>query len=130
MGVFDSAISFEARAMAYYPTPDDHSTPENRLEGGPVDRRGNPLCTLQGFLAGATPYVSVAMDRDNGLPYGTVLVIPALNSRYARLIPFLVVDTGSAFRDKGLTRLDICVADKAASLDPAVNATLDVIALR
>ena len=123
-------VNFQARATAYYPTPDDYSTPENRLEGGPVDRRGNPLCTLQGFLAGSVPYVSVAMDHTNGLPYGTPLFIAALNAKYARLIPFLVVDTGSAFRDQGLTRLDICVADKAASLDAAVNATLDVIALR
>jgi len=122
-------LRFQVKATGYYPTADGHSTAENRLEGGPVDRKGNPLCTLQAFLNGRAPFVSVAMDYKNGLPYGTPLFIPALNAKYGKTIPFLVVDTGGAFVGKGLARMDICTADRKASVNPWVNREVDVVAL-
>lgn len=90
------------------------------MEGGFEDMRGRPLCTLQAFLSGAVPYVSVAMDK-GVLPYGTKLCIPAFEKAYAAAIEFRVVDTGDAFMGKGLARMDICVANKAESLKPLVN---------
>jgi hypothetical protein len=117
---------FEARGTGYYPTPDAHSTPEYRLEGGPLDRRGAPLRTLQDFLEGKAEYVSVAMDSE-AFPYGTEIMIPELESQYRRFIPFRVVDTGSAFKGRGKGRIDICVRDRKASWDDTINGPLTLI---
>jgi 3D (Asp-Asp-Asp) domain-containing protein len=114
-------ISFRARATGYYPD----SSP---LEGGFRDRRGRPLATLQDYLAGRAPYVAVAMDA-RALPYGTRLVLPAFDLRYARPVEFRVVDTGSAFKGRGLARLDICTADRAAAEDDFLNASHLAVAL-
>jgi len=93
-----------ARATGYYPD-------SSALEGGYKDMRGKPLHTLQDYLAGRAPYVSVAMDNKAGIKYGQKLSIPELNQHYGKNIPFRVVDTGSAFRGKGTSRIDICVAN-------------------
>lgn len=108
--------SYVARGTAYYPA-------NNAMEGGFVDRRGKPLYTLQQYLAGKAPYVSVAMD-PKAFSYGTVLRIPELEQKYGQPIKFEVVDTGGAFMGKGTSRIDVCVADAHASLDAAINATL------
>ncbi len=114
--------SFTSRGTGYYPA-------NSRLEGGFVDRIGRPLKTLQQFLDGDASYVSVAMDT-NAFRYGTRLRIRELDEKYGRSIVFRVVDTGGAFRGKGRSRIDVCVKDRAASLDATINGTLhiDVIA--
>jgi hypothetical protein len=113
--------SFTSRGTGYYPD-------SSALEGGFKDRIGKPLHTLQQFLAGSAPYVSVAMDTA-AFKYGTRLRIRELDAKYGRSIVFRVVDTGGAFRGKGRTRIDICTANNKASLDPTINGTLhlDVI---
>lgn len=104
--------AYQALATGYYPTRADTHTPaEHALEGGDQDRHGYPLCTLQQFLDGRAPYVSVAMDRA-AFKYGTALRIPELERKYRRRITFLVCDTGGAFAGKGTGRIDICCADK------------------
>lgn len=108
--------TFLARGTGYYPA-------NNSLEGGFVDRKGAPLHTLQDFLAGRAPYVSVAMD-SKAFPYGTNLRIPELERKYGRPIDFRVVDTGGAFVGKGTSRIDICTANNAASLDSTINGPL------
>jgi 3D (Asp-Asp-Asp) domain-containing protein len=110
--------TFTARGTGYYP---DNSA----LEGGFFDRRGKRLYTLQQFLSGNAPYVSVAMDT-TAFAYGTRLRIAEFNTRYGREVIFRVVDTGGAFKNKGTSRMDICTANNAASLDKTVNATLSV----
>jgi 3D (Asp-Asp-Asp) domain-containing protein len=118
-GETESGISnraFTARGSAYYPD-------SSALEGGFVDRRGARLRTLQQFLAGRAAYVSVAMDV-NAFPYGQQLRIRELNAKYGRDIVFKVVDTGGAFRNKGRTRIDVCVADARAARDATINGTL------
>lgn len=113
--------SFVSRGTGYYPD----SSP---LEGGFVDRRGARLRTLQQFLAGQADYVSVAMD-SSAFPYGQHLRIKELETKYGRAIDFRVVDTGGAFRGRGRARIDICVANRTASLDPTINGTLHIDAL-
>jgi 3D (Asp-Asp-Asp) domain-containing protein len=111
--------AYPARGTGYFP---DRSA----MEGGFVDRKGKPLHTLQDFLAGRASYVSVAMD-STAFPYGTKLRIPELEAKYGRPIELRVVDTGGAFRGKGTSRIDICTADRRASLDPTINGPLHLV---
>ncbi len=113
-----SASSFGAKGTGYYPS-------NSGLEGGFKDRIGNKLNTLQDFLAGKAPYVSVAMD-SKAFGYGTKIRIDELERKYGKVIDFRVVDTGGAFVGKGTSRLDICVANAAASLDSTINGVLSV----
>lgn len=114
-----SGTKYNARGTGYYPD-------SSALEGGFVDRQDKPLRTLQDFLAGRSNYVSVAMD-SKAFPYGTKLRIPELEAKYGRQIEFRVVDTGGAFVGKGTSRIDICTANKAASLDPTINGRLTLV---
>lgn len=107
----------QSRGSGYYP----HNS---RMEGGYVDRRGNRLYTLQDYLAGRAPYVSVAMDKNLRIPYGTKLRIAELEKKYGRPIEFRVVDTGGAFTNRGFSRIDICTASRRDSLDPTINGPL------
>jgi len=115
-----SSKAYSAKGTGYFPK-------HVGQEGGPNDMIGKPLHTLQAFLAGKAPYVSVAMDKQAGLPYGTKLRIPELEKKYGRPIEFRVVDTGSAFKGKGTSRIDICVRDFAASLEETLNGHLTLI---
>lgn len=118
---FPTTGTFKARGTGYY--PDDSA-----LEGGFFDRKGAKLRTLQQYLAGQADYVSVAMDV-NAFPYGQKLRIRELEAKYGRVIEFRVVDTGGAFRNQGRSRIDVCVANNAASLDPTINGTLTLAAI-
>lgn len=113
-----SATSFTSKATAYYPD-------SSALEGGFVDRAGKPLKTLQQFLDGDADYVAVAMDT-KAFAYGTRLRIRELDEKYGRPITFRVVDTGGAFRGRGRSRMDICVANEAASYERTVNSVVHV----
>lgn len=115
---FSVTSSFVARGTGYYPD-------SSALEGGFVDRQGKPLHTLQQYLAGSAPYVSVAMD-PKAFSYGQHLRINELDAKYGKSIIFRVVDTGGAFMGKGKTRIDICTASNKASLDPTINGTLHI----
>ncbi len=107
----------QSRGTGYYPA-------NNAMEGGFNDRRGNRLYTLQDYLAGRAPYVSVAMDKNMKIPYGTKLRIKELEQKYGRPIEFRVVDTGGAFTGRGTGRIDICTANAAASRDATINGPL------
>jgi hypothetical protein len=104
--------AFVARATGYHPI-DDPSDPEFKMEGGRIGAavwhgkklaRQEPLFTLDQFRRGEAPYVSVAMDntKANPIPYGTMLESPDLPG-----VPLKIMDTGSAFRGKGTSRIDI-----------------------
>lgn len=126
----ENRTSYASRGTGYY--PDDSA-----LEGGFEDRRGGPLYTLQQYLAGDAPYVSVAMDLPSGtrgfgnaqgvFAYGQKLCIPELEEKYGRPIEFRVVDTGGAFIGRGTSRIDICTANQSASLDSTVNGPLTLV---
>lgn len=131
---FPKMITFQTVTTAYYPPPPEGyaSEAEAALEGGALDCRGAPLHTLQDFLEGSAPYVSVAMDAaamKGQLPYGTLLCLPAVNLHYGKQVEFRVVDTGGAFAGKGLTRMDVCVRGKRACYDKLVNRDHLVVAL-
>jgi hypothetical protein len=113
--------SFVSRGTGYYPS-------SSALEGGFVDRKGVRLRTLQQFLAGQAEYVSVAMD-SSAFSYGQHLRIKELDAKYGRAIDFRVVDTGGAFRGRGRSRIDICVANQKASVDPTINGSLHIDAV-
>jgi 3D (Asp-Asp-Asp) domain-containing protein len=115
---YSHASGFRTKLTGYYPD-------SSALEGGFKDRLGKPLHTLQQYLNGDASYVSVAMD-SSAFAYGTKLRIPSLEAKYGRRIEFRVVDTGGAFRGKGTSRMDVCVASYKASLDPVVNGSVDV----
>lgn len=102
----------------YYP----HNS---RLEGGFHDKQEHDLCTLQDYLQGKVPYVSVALDpkivlNSNILPLGTYLRIPELEQAYNKGMPILfkVVDIGGHFKHRAATAIDICTANKKASEGP------------
>ncbi len=110
---------YSARATAYYPA-------STRLEGGHTDRIGKKLHTLQDYLDGRVNTVSVAMDA-TALPYGAKVCIPELNELYGKGIDFRVVDTGGAFRGKGVSRIDICVRSKRDALHAGLNRRLELV---
>lgn len=87
-----------------------YTTENTAIEGGPKDRCGRPLRTLEDYLKGQADYVSIAMDRTT-LEYGTIVRIQEIEKYFglSQPIPFKVVDTGSAFIGKGFSRFDICV---------------------
>lgn len=113
-----------ARGTGYYPA-------NNAMEGGFKDKKGAPLHTLQDFLDGKAPYVSIAIDKrlysHGTVQYGDSFRIPELEARYGRPIVFKAVDTGGAFTGKGFGRVDICTRSSAHSHDPAINGQLTLI---
>jgi hypothetical protein len=113
-----SVRSFVAKGSGYFPD-------SSRMEGGFVDMRETKLRTLQQFLDGQADYVSVAMDVGI-FKYRQRLRIKEFNEKYGKEIVFRVVDTGGAFKGKGTSRMDICTANRKASLDSTVNGTLHV----
>lgn len=110
--------SFVSQATGYYPS-------SSQLEGGFTDRLGRPLHTLQQFLAGSAPYAAVAMDT-SAFPYGARLRIHEIDAKYGRSVVFRVVDTGGAFRGRGRARIDVCVANRSASLDGTINGSVHI----
>lgn len=112
--------TFKAKCTAYYLTGPNSTPAEKAMEGGNYDRKGNPLHTLQDFISCLVPWVSIAMDVQ-AFPYGTYLTSPTLSIALGIPILFRVVDTGSAFRHKGTSRIDICTASRLHSLQMSVN---------
>ncbi len=115
------AGGYKAHATSYYPD-------SSQMEGGFKDRIGKKLYTLQSYLNGKAPYVSVAMD-SRAFAYGTKLQIPELDKYYGKQIEFRVVDTGGRFKGKGKSRIDICTSNYKSSINPMVNRTLTLVQL-
>jgi hypothetical protein len=115
----------KSTGTGYYPS-------NSKMEGGFNDRKGNKLATLQDYLEGKSKYVSVAMDKNQKIPYGKGVHIKELDAKYAEQlkamgkehIDFRVTDTGGAFTDKGTSRIDIATRDRQHSLDKTINGPL------
>ncbi len=120
---FGEQLSPSTHLTGYYPF-------ENAMEGGFTDRYGDRLYTLQEFLNGKAPYVSVALDyldemkvyHDRKNP--VEVCIPGLDQAYRSemnaevlkktggVIRFRIVDTGKRFKHKKWAKLDVCVGGK------------------
>jgi hypothetical protein len=110
------------KLTGYYPD-------SSAMEGGFKTRYGDPLSTLQGFLSGKHKHVSVALDQDLGR-VKRKMCSPELSKAYGKQLPLFVEDTGGAFRGKGYSRADICVANRAESFKAAVNSTVTLTECR
>lgn len=109
------SLKFQSYKTGYYPH-------DSSMEGGYVDRVGNPLHTLQNYLRGRSPYVSVSMDKyDTRFPYGAILRIPDLERAYGRCILFKVVDTGGNFEGQRERKIDICHDSESHTIQPIHN---------
>jgi hypothetical protein len=114
----------KTRGSGYYP----HNS---AMEGGYKDMRGKKLHTLQDFLKGKSPYVSIALDKNlykkGSVKYGDTFRIPELEKKYGRPIVFKAVDTGGAFTNKGFSRVDICCGSRKDTLDKTINGKLSLV---
>jgi hypothetical protein len=94
----------------YYPW-DVKTDAERKMEGAPVDRKKNPLYTVEDFLAGKASYVSLAGDYTI-FPYGQKMLVPWGD----KTLVGRVTDTGGhfhgvnkVFRVVGEEPIDVCV---------------------
>lgn len=111
---------YRSLKSGYYPH-------DSLMEGGFKDRNGRPLQTLQAYLRGRTPYVSVAMDHlDRRFPYGTVVRIPEIERHFGRCIEFRVVDTGGRFKGRGHAKIDICHDSERNTLTGISNGPTEI----
>lgn len=114
----------KAEGTGYYPA-------NNAMEGGTNDMKGKKLNTLQDFLSGKAPYVSIALDKNlyskGVVKYGDTFRIPELEKKYGKPIIFKAVDTGGAFTNKGFGRVDICTGSEKDSEDSGVNGSLTLM---
>jgi hypothetical protein len=100
---------------------------EKKMEGGIHDRKGNPLHTVEDFLSGKAPFVSLSGD-DAVWPYGQLIKIPWVGGK---IITGRVVDTGSHFRGAGkiyrvagAEPIDVCVASSKSEVPKLVDAQI------
>lgn len=85
-----------ARLTEYHP---DAPAIAAKLEGGPKDRKSNPIYTVEDAKSAGTPFVSVAADltlRGERVKYGTRLYL-----RSRPDLTFRIVDTGGHFFGAG-----------------------------
>ena len=79
-----------------------------KLEGGGKDIYGAKLNTIEDYLNNKAPYVSIAMDT----PFkDQTLINPAFVDKKGNPIIFKCVDTGGAFQNKGLSKIDIATGN-------------------
>lgn len=103
------------KKSSYFAMTTLYTTENSAMEGGPLDRCGKKLGSLEQYMAGQVSFVSVAMDK-NAFPYGTILIIPEIDQKLRKKILFKVVDTGGAFVGRGTNRMDICVGNSQTDI--------------
>ncbi len=121
-GEQDTTFPLRAKLSAYWPAANASELP---LEGESVDTRDRPLYSLQDYLAGKAPFVSVAGDLSE-FGYDEPIEIRELNQLYDRSIEFRVHDALHADLTKkglgtGTRRLDIRVNSRKEGLSDSVN---------
>lgn len=103
--------TYNATLTFYYPF-------QNKLEGGYNDCVGHPLGTVEGYLSGRDPYVSIAGDKNllskskvitGRILYGSIIRIEYLERTFGRAVLCRFVDVGGGFTGTGTSRLDVCV---------------------
>ncbi len=121
------------RLTEYFPFQSGLSKKQKKMEGGVLDRIGKPLYTLEDYIEGKAPYVSLACDKLGGPPgkiaefrkYGFKVWIPKLSADINTfidtpitvpiMIEFRLVDTGGRFYgdkkevlEAGHEPIDVC----------------------
>lgn len=119
-GVFDTAYD-KAKYQRLQSQEKKGKVPAGTAE---AYKKDHLLQNLQDFLSGKADHVSLAFDKElykNGsLKKGQKFRIPELEKAYGKSpIIFRADDTGSAFTNKGLSRIDICTKD---AKDPKTGA--------
>jgi hypothetical protein len=102
----------------YFPFQSGLSDKQKKMEGGVTDRMGKALCTLEDYLEGKAPFVSLACDSAGGAPgnakefrtYGFRVWLPEISASANSyidtpvmlpiMIEFRLVDTGADFTGK------------------------------
>ncbi|KAF7274600.1 uncharacterized protein LOC143190603 [Rhynchophorus ferrugineus] len=107
---------------AYYP---DYINLDN--EYGFQDKQGRKLKTLQDYLDDRSNYVTLGMDEQLGIPYGTKVCIPELNKHFGHRIRLEVRDTSFDLYGLGYNRADICVRTEIDSYDITVNRLITLV---
>jgi hypothetical protein len=105
----------KVRLTEYFPFQSGLSKKQKKMEGGILDRMDKPLYTLEDYIEGNAPYVSLACDKLGGPPgnvaefrkYGFKVWIPKISADINSLIDtpitlpimidFRLVDTGGRF---------------------------------
>jgi len=130
----------KVRLTEYFPFQDGLSKKEKKREGGRLDRLDKPLYTLEDYVEGKAPYVSVACDYLGRPPgnvkefkiYGFKVWLQKISADINTFldsavtvpiqIDFRLVDTGGDFYGKGKKiavsghePLDICRRAKPAT---------------
>ena len=98
-----SVTSITARTTGYHAVSPE--SPEFRMEGGNLDKMGNPLHTLDAFYRGQVPWVGLAGDPR--IPYGTSATSPQFPG-----VPFRIVDTGKRLQERRLIALRYCLGTR------------------
>ncbi|XP_015509172.1 uncharacterized protein [Neodiprion pinetum] len=111
---------YNVSLTAYY--PDFNSG----FESDYLDARGKKLRPLQNFLDGRCDYVTVGMDEDLNLAYGSSICVPEMNEHFGINIPFQVRDYGANLKGTGFSRMDICVRSEEDSYDKTVNGIVTI----
>jgi hypothetical protein len=106
--------TIEVHLTCYWPFEAGLTAAERKMEGDPVDRKKNPLHTVEDFLAGKSDHVSLAGDYTI-FPYGQKILIPWGD----KTLVGRVTDTGGhfhgagkLFRVLGAEPIDVCVFSK------------------
>ncbi|KOX70642.1 hypothetical protein WN51_03700, partial [Melipona quadrifasciata] len=112
-------VHYNVTLAAYYPVFDSDN------ESDYLDARMKKLRTLQDYLDERAEFVTVSMDLDSGIPYGTKLCIPELNAKFLRNIPLQARDKSHYSNVKtnspDFSHVDICVRTEEDTYDNSVN---------
>lgn len=136
----------KVRLTEYYPFQEGLTERQQRMEGGKNDRRGKPLCTLEDYLEGKAPYVSLACDYRGGPPsnteefriYGYKVEMPKVAERFGRsTIEFRLVDTGKNFhgdrkkvRVAGHEPIDVCRRTRVFGKDSVSEMLTELVLIK
>ncbi len=96
------------------------------LAEGSLDAEQHPLRTLEAFLDGDVPFVSVAVDL-GCLPYGLPMAIAALDAALGRPIPLRAVHQTERTAGAAVGYLEICVSEATPDLIRALDRPLTVV---
>jgi len=115
-------------APSYYPVTCDclWMNPDDEF-GDYYDIQGRPIHTLEDFIKGIVPDVSIALDPNLAIPYGTIVSSPELNALVGKPVPLAVTAQNAATFNRNLDRVSICVATGRLFRLANLNGTLTLI---